>query len=96
MAYDDSYQLCSYYQKSQLLPYTDVHLYSHATDFVYLVYKNIPPFVIPHEAHAIFLPSERCAERVKRLSSCVYVYVCMYVIKKYGCLQSYRSKIATE
>ena len=45
----------------------------------------------------------RCAYaqgRVKRLSPSIYIYVCLCVcvcvVKKHGCLLSYRSKIATK
>ena len=41
----------------------------------------------------------RCAYaqgRVKRLSPSIYIYVCVCVGKKHGCLLSYRSKIATK
>ena len=41
----------------------------------------------------------RCAYaqgRVKRLSPSIYLFVCLCVVKKHGCLLSYRSKIATK
>ena len=41
----------------------------------------------------------RCAYaqgRVKRLSPSIYLCVCVCVVKKHGCLLSYRSKIATK
>ena len=47
----------------------------------------------------VLLIITRCAYaqgRVKCLSPSICLFVCLFVVKKHGCLLSYRSKIATK
>ena len=69
--------------------------------YVYVYVEEAGPLPVTDTCIVSFIT--RCAYaqgRVKRLSPSIYLFVCLFVrvcvVKKHGCLLSYRSKIATK